>query len=135
MADTKTRPGETAATHDEPTLPALTRSGEVIGRIGAPAGLEATTDTFHFWTGQDELVEKTQLVRAISEAGGQPAEFFGLVTEVYRRSRRQSIIEEADRFDTRPDDEVALDSMGVTYARVRLLASHPTVFAPPREDA
>jgi len=107
----------------------------VIGRIGAPGGLEATTDTFYFWAGERELVEKTQLVRAESEAGGQPADFYGLVTEVYRRSRRQTIIEEADRFDTRPDEEVALDSKGVTYARVRLLASRPTVFAPPREDS
>jgi len=106
-----------------------------IGRIGSPGGQEATTDSFYFWTGDDELVEKTQLVRAESQAGGQPAEFYGLVTEVYRRSRRQSMIEEADRFDTRPDEEVALESKGVTYAQVRLLASRPTVFAPPREDA
>ena len=74
-------------------------------------------------------------MQAISQAGGEPAEFYGLVTEVYRRSRRQSNIEEADRFDTRPGEEVALESMGVTYAQVRLLASRPTVFAPPREDA
>src|SRR5260370_27216750 len=45
------------------------------------------------------------------------------------------MIGEADRFDTRPDEDVALDSKGVTYAQVRVLASRPTVFAPPREDA
>jgi uncharacterized protein len=106
-----------------------------VGRIGSPGGQEATSDCFYFWTGDDELVEKTQLVRAESRAGGQPAEFYGLVTEVYRRSRRQSMIEEADRFDTRPDEEIVLESKGVTYAQVRLLASRPTVFAPPREDA
>lgn len=110
-------------------------ASEVIGRVGAPGGLEATTDTFYFWAGDDELIEKTQLVRAVSEAGGDPAEFYGLVTEVYRRSRRNSIIEEADRFDTVPVEQVAIDSKGVTYGQVRLLASRPTVFAPPREDA
>ena len=118
----------------EPKEPPAPLDG-VIGRVGAPGGLEATTDTFYFWAGERELVEKTQLVRALSEAGGEPVEFYGLVTEVYRRSRRLSIIEEADRFDTRPDEDVTLDSKGVTYAQVRLLASRPTVFAPPREDA
>ncbi len=135
MTEATTKPSETTTHDEELALPPLPDSSGVIGRIGAPAGLEATSDSFHFWAAQDELVEKTQLVRAISEAGGQPAEFYGLVTEVYRRSRRQSIIEEADRFDSRPGEDVALESMGVTYAQVRLLASRPTVFAPPREDA
>lgn len=110
-------------------------TAKVLGRVGAPGGQEATSDCFYFWTADDELVEKTQLVRADSQAGSQPAEFYGLVSEVYRRSRRRNMIEEADRFDTRPEEEVAIDSKGVTYAQVRLLASRPTVFAPPREDA
>src|SRR5260370_17041163 len=45
------------------------------------------------------------------------------------------MIGEADRFDARADEDVALDSKGVTYAQVRVLASRPTVFAPPREAA
>ncbi len=135
MAEAKVEDGALVAASTEVLTGAEVAAREVIGRIGAPGGLEATSDSFYFWAADQELVEKTQLVRAESVAGGQPAEFYGLVTEVYRRSRRQSIIEEADRFDTRPDEEVALDSKGVTYAMVRLLASRPTVFAPPREDA
>lgn len=140
MAETTTRAkaadGRRPKTRAEiATGPPGPDAGEMIGRVGAPGGQEATTDCFYFWTGDEELVEKTQLVRAASQAGGQPAEFYGLVTEVYRRSRRQSMIEEADRFDTRPEEDIALDSKGVTYAKVRVLASRPTVFAPPREDA
>jgi len=135
MAEAKVEDGAQVAASAEPEVGPEPSPREVIGRVGAPGGLEATSDNFYFWAADQELVEKTQLVRADSVAGSRPAEFYGLVTEVYRRSRRQSIIEEADRFDTRPEEEVALDSKGVTYALVRLLASRPTVFAPPREDA
>src|SRR5260370_40699840 len=45
------------------------------------------------------------------------------------------MIGEADRFDARADEDVALDSKGVAYAQGRVLASRRTVFAPPREDA
>jgi len=141
MAQTTTKPGgaisrparavDTQAAVETPGH----ESQKVIGRVGAPSGLEATTDCFYFWASEDDLVEKTQLVRAESHVGGQPAEFYGLVSEVYRRSRRRSMLEEADRFDSRPDEEVAIDSKGVTYAQVRVLASRPTLFAPPREDA
>jgi len=135
MAKTALPPTERQTTPQAALDESPAASGGMIGRVGAPGGLEATSDTFYFWAGERELVEKTQLVRAESEVGGEPAEFYGLVTEVYRRSRRLSIIEEADRFDSRPNEDVALDSKGVTYAQVRVLASRPTLFAPPKEDA
>jgi hypothetical protein len=45
------------------------------------------------------------------------------------------MLEEADRFDGRPEEEVNVDSRGVTYAKVRVLASTPNVLAPPREES
>ena len=46
-------------------------------------------------------IEKTQLVYAEGPAGAGPVRHYGLVTEVYRRSRRADMLEEADRFDGR----------------------------------
>src|SRR4030042_173108 len=85
--------------------PALLRS---IGRVGAPRGAEATTEQFHFWVPEDRLVEKTQLVHVESPTGAHSVRFYGLVTEVFRRSRRNDMLEEADRFDGRPGGEVPL---------------------------
>lgn len=106
-----------------------------LGRIGTPRGLEASTEEFYFWVAEDRLVEKTQLVYVDSPAGPKPVRFYGLVTEVFRRSRRSDMLEEADRFDGRPEEEVPLESRGVTYAQVRVLASQPNVFTPPREES
>ncbi len=106
-----------------------------IGRVGAPPGAEATTEEFNFWVPEDRLVEKTQLVYVESPAGTQSVQFYGLVTEVFRRSRRSDMLEEADRFDGRPEEQVPLESRGVTYASVRVLATDPSVFTPPREES
>ncbi len=110
-----------------------------LGRVGAPKGEEATTEQFYCWVPDDLLVEKTQLVYVESPAGPKPVEFYGLVTEVFRRSRRVDMIEESDRFDGRPEEEVPVESRGVTYAKVRVLASQTedgrTVFTTPREES
>jgi len=106
-----------------------------VGRVGAPRGSEATTEGFHFWVPEDRLVEKTQLVYVDSATGGDNVCFYGLVTEVFRRSRRNDMLEEADRFDGRPEEQVPLESRGVTYASVRVLATAPNVFTPPREES
>jgi hypothetical protein len=110
-------------------------AGAPLGRVGAPRASEATTEEFYFWVPEDQVVEKTQLVRVQSRAGTIPVEFFGLVTEVFRRSRRDSMLEESDRYDGRSDEEVPLESRGVTYAQVRVLAARPNVFSPPREES
>lgn len=106
-----------------------------VGRVGAPRGAEATTEQFYFWVPEDRLVEKTQLVYVASPAGPATVKFYGLVTEVFRRSRRSDMLEEADRFDGRAEEEVPVESRGVTYALVRVLASQPNVFSPPREES
>jgi hypothetical protein len=106
-----------------------------VGRVAAPPNAEATSEHFHFWVPEDRLVEKTQLVHVESPTGGQDVHFYGLVTEVFRRSRRSDMLEESDRFDGRPEEQVPLESRGVTYASVRVLATEPNVFTPPREES
>src|SRR5258708_3675698 len=46
-----------------------------------------------------------------------------------------SMLEESDRFDARPAEEVLIESRGVTYAKARVLATLPNLLAPPREDS
>ena len=110
--------------------------GAVIGRVGAPAGAEASSEEFTVWTAEDVAIEKTQLVCVDSAVGNTPTRFYGLVSEVFRRSRRSDMLEEADRFDGRPTEPLPpVESRGVTYARVRVLATDPQLYAPPREEA
>jgi uncharacterized protein len=115
--------------------PAEAISNEVIGRIGAPGDHEATSGEFFFWTKEDATVEKTQLVRVDATIGRKQVEVYGLVTEVFRRSRMRSMLEESDRFDASPGIEVPIESRGVTYAQVRVLAARPNRLAPPHEDS
>lgn len=105
-----------------------------IGRVGAPRGNEATTTEFHFWVPDDKVVEKTQLVFAESPAGDSSLVYYGVVTEVFRRSRRSDMLEESDRYDGRPEEQVPFDSRGVTYATARVLATFPNIFTAPREE-
>lgn len=109
-------------------------ASDPMGRVGAPRSLEATSSVFLFWVAEDQLVEKTQLVHASSPAGTGSVTYYGLVTEVFRQSRSQNMLEESDRFDGRPDEEVPIDSRGVTYAQARVLASDPKIFTAPREE-
>lgn len=106
-----------------------------LGRVGAPRGAEATSDEFSVWVPDDQIIEKTQLVRAETEAGAVSVRMYGLVSEVSRRSRRVDILEESDRYDNEPAETVPTSPGGVTYARVRVLGSDPTLLTPPREEA
>lgn len=109
---------------------------EIIGRVGAPAGAEATSEEFMVWTAENVPIEKTQLLCVDSMVGDTPTRFYGLVNEVFRRSRRSDMLEEADRFDGRPAEPLPpVDSRGVTYARVRVLGTEPQLYAPPREES
>jgi uncharacterized protein len=111
-------------------------AGGVIGRVGAPAGAEASSEEFTVWTAEDVAIEKTQLLCVDSTVGSTPTRFYGLVSEAFRRSRRSDMLEEADRFDGRPTELLPPDeSRGVTYARVRVLGTDPQLYAPPREEA
>jgi DNA helicase HerA-like ATPase len=106
-----------------------------LGRVGAPRGAEATSDEFSVWVPDDQIIEKTQLVRVETEAGPIPVRMYGLVSEVSRRSRRVDILEESDRYDNEPTESVPTSPGGVTYARVRVLGSEPALLTPPREEA
>jgi len=129
--DDSRRDGSSEAIEAEEAAEAL----RALGRVGAPPDAEATSERFHFWVPEDQLVEKTQLVHVESPTGGEKVHFYGLVTEVFRRSRRKDMLEEADRFDGRPEEQVPLESRGVTYASVRVLATDPSRFTPPREES
>lgn len=107
----------------------------LVGRVASPAGAEATSETFTFWVPDDVLVEKTQLVCAESTYNGRTLRVYGIVDEVFRQSRRQSIAEERDRHDGRLDARPPLESMGITYARARTLATDPAFLTPPREES
>ncbi len=133
---------EPAGTQSRPASRVETASGEggvlpvrPLGRVGAPRGAEATSDEFSMWVPDDQIVEKTQLVRAETEMASTPVRIYGLVSEVSRRSRRVDILEESDRYDNDPGDTVPISPGGVTYARVRVLASDPPLLAPPREES
>ena len=108
---------------------------DLIGRVGAPGGYEATSSEFFFWARDDAAVEKTQLVHVETRIGDKDAHVYGLVVEVYRRSRMDSMLQESDRFDARPVEEVPVEARGVTYGKARVLATAPNLLAPPREDS
>jgi uncharacterized protein len=106
-----------------------------LGRVGAPRGDEATSEEFTFWAPDDQTVEKTQLVRVETETGGTPLRLYGMVAEVTRRSRLADMLEESDRYDNDPAEQVPTDSGGVTCARARTLGAEPNLLVPPREEA
>ncbi|MGL6339636.1 MAG: ATP-binding protein, partial [Waterburya sp.] len=67
---------------------------QIIGKIGSPPKLESTSDEFHFWVKRGELVEKTQIVKTESRIGNETIEFYAIIEEVYRQSRKKDIGEE-----------------------------------------
>lgn len=106
-----------------------------LGRVAAPRGAEATSEEFSVWVPDDQVIEKTQLVRVDTEIGPKPVRMWGLVSEVSRRSRRADILEESDRYDNEPAETVPTNPGGVTYARAQILGSSPNLLAPPREES
>ncbi|MGI8549440.1 MAG: hypothetical protein ACR2PL_01400 [Dehalococcoidia bacterium] len=109
---------------------------QAIGRVASPMRSESTSVRCYFWVPRGTLVEKTQLVRTESKvAGGEPISFFGVVEEVYRRSRRRSFDEEFDNFDGEIDYEPPFKAEGVTYAEVSILRSEPPILTPPLEES
>src|SRR5437867_1207592 len=131
--DGRARPQPTPTAAPQPT--AAARPVRPLGRVGAPRGDEATSEAFTFWAPDDQSVEKTQLVRVETETGGTPLRLFGLVAEVTRRSRQANMLEESDRYDNDPAEQVPTDSGGVTCARAQILGADPNLLVPPREEA
>jgi uncharacterized protein len=105
----------------------------VIGRVGAPPRQEATSSRFHFWIPEDALVEATQIITAESTLAGKNVQFYGLVEEVHRCSRRRDMGQEVDEFDGALDDEPDFEAEGITYADVAILRADPALLTPPRE--
>ena len=83
----------------EDTPEAGSGSALAIGKVASPLRNESTSILFHLWVQPDVLVERTQLVRTESQIGPHKLTFYGIVDEVYRRSRKRSIDEEYDTFD------------------------------------
>lgn len=110
-------------------------AGKLLGKVASPEGDEATSEQFTFWVSEDVLVEKTQIVRALSPYSHGCITFHAVVDEVYRRSRRRGVLEEADRFGGDAGATLPLDSQGLTYAAARILRAEPPVLAPPREES
>jgi DNA helicase HerA-like ATPase len=106
-----------------------------LGRVAAPPGHESTSGVFFFWVDREQTVERTQIVTTSSTVGGRAVQFVGIVQEVYRRSRQNTMGEEADRFDRRSDERLPFDSEGVTYAEVAILRTEPVAHTPPTEES
>jgi uncharacterized protein len=112
-----------------------TVGSRVIGKVASPPQKESTSDKFYFWVRRGELVEKTQIIRTESLIGGQPIQFYALVDEVYRQSRKSSIGEEFDAFDGDVTYEPEFRAEGVTYASATILRTQPAVLTPPLEQS
>jgi hypothetical protein len=108
---------------------------QAVGRVASPMRQESTTSRFYFWVRRGKIVEKTQLVRAASLVGELQIRFYGIVDEVFRRSRKNSMGEEVDAFDGEIDYEPPFGSEGVTFAEVTLIRMQPNVLTPPLEQS
>lgn len=107
----------------------------IIGKVASPPQRESTSDQFHFWVPQGELVEKTQIVRTDCRIGNQPIQFYAVVDEVYRQSRKRSMGEEFDTFDGDVNYEPEFGAEGVTFATASILRTEPSVLTPPLEQS
>lgn len=118
-------PGGTEENEDTP----------LVGRVASPPQREATSEQFHFWVPAGQVVEKTQIVRATSEVGGEELEFFALVDEVYRQSRKRHIGQEYDAYDGDAGASPPFSGDGLTYASATILRTAPMVLTPPLEES
>ena len=110
-------------------------SRQIIGKVASPPRRESTSDEFHFWLKRGELVEKTQIVKTESRTGNETIEFYAIVEEVYRQSRKRDIGEEFDAFDGDVNYQPEFQSEGVTFATASILRTNPPLLAPPLEQS
>ena len=108
---------------------------QIIGKVASPPRRESTSDEFHFWVKRGELVEKTQIVKTESRIGNDTIEFYAIVEEVYRQSRKRDIGEEFDAFDGDVNYQPEFQSEGVTFATASILRTNPPLLAPPLEQS
>jgi hypothetical protein len=112
-----------------------TEDTRLVGRVASPPQREATSEQFHFWVPTGQVVEKTQIVRATSKVGGEELEFFALVDEVYRQSRKRHIGQEYDAYDGDAGASPPFSGDGLTYASATILRTAPMVLTPPLEES
>lgn len=105
----------------------------VLGKVAAPDGQEATSDTFYFWVPTTALIERSQLVVSESVIATRNYTFYGLVEETYRGSRKRSMAGEVDEADGDVGYQPPFVSDGYTYAKASILRTEPAVFTSPRE--
>ncbi len=110
-------------------------AARLIGRVASPPQLESTSEHFSFWVERGRLVERTQIVRAESSIDGRVIQFYGIIDEVHRRSRKRDIHEEFDVTDGKLEEEPVVKPEGVTYATVSILRANPSVLTPPIEQS
>jgi uncharacterized protein len=116
--------------------PAIDSASEPLGRVGCPPGQEANVDEFYFWVVPGALVEQTQIVHVRTEMGRKPVTVYGVVEQVYRRSRISTMQMEVAVHNADPvHDDLELDQGGVTYAKARVINAVPPVLAPPVEGS
>lgn len=108
-------------------------AGIVLGRVASPPRREATSESFHFWVGPGQLVEKTQIVRTTSSIGNRDVTHYAVVDEVYRQSRKADIGEEFDACDGDVAYEPEIRPEGITFAAASILRAEPPVLTPPLE--
>jgi DNA helicase HerA-like ATPase len=108
---------------------------DAIGKVASPPHHESTSEEFHFWVAPGTLVEKSQIVRTECTVGDKELTFYGLIREVYRQSRQNSLGEEYDRLDGDINYQPPFDSPGFTYAAVTILRTEPPVMTPPTEGS
>ena len=111
----------------------MTSNPQIIGRVASPPQLKSTSEQFYFWVQRNRIVEKTQIVRVESQVNGQTYQYYGVVEEVNRRSRKKNIEEEFDFADGDVNYESDLKAEGVTYASVQILRTQPAILTPPIE--
>ncbi len=97
--------------------------------------MEASPDAYTFWVAREILVERNQLVVTESEIGDQTVRFYGVVTDVRRRSRKRDLADAFDETDGEPDRDPAFVGDGITYATVSVLTTAPPRLAPPLEGS
>jgi len=111
------------------------RGDLLIGRVASPPPLESTSEQFYFWVQRGRLVEKSQIVCTESSIDGKKIQFYGVVGEVRRRSRKSDIHEEFDIADGEVEYEPEFKAEGVTYASANILRTEPAILTPPIEQS
>lgn len=104
-----------------------------IGRVGAPAQQEATSDQFAFWVPAEVVVEDTQLVTCESVIAGRRFTYYAMIDSVRRRSRERDMSSGATEADGDLSYQPSFAIDGTTYAIASILRIDPPVLTPPRE--